>query len=1249
MIVDQKYPKKRLKINKILWYAVSMKNLFWPWWLPFILPIIVPLCSRAEVPQDEVFSQAILAEEVQEAYPNELAIGNVFSPQAASTHQNMTFLVEQETSNLIAFTTASAPSGWGTVAWNRSVTGQTGTGSALPAPSNDIMLLSDTRVAYRSAQSKRVKNIWIGAVEYSVNWLARNAKLGTTDVIYSTISPALPSAGGWKDVKFEFTDGTFDPATSSSKRNATLGKAGFLAFLDLEEFTPNQTNIYPSVREVIKAGANITVTPDEAGKTLTIATDVSSEDTRFISLDTTPTNLSSYAHGQVLRINTPAPGRWVEVGGADSGERHLFRMAGVADPKNANNWGFSSTGDVYGSLSTWDGGQPLAGSDLPITRLEFRDNGSADADATLLIKKSAVSYADAPANLYARFYQAGVNPVIVNSVQFARQADNAQHDYVTYLVPSSETGDSEGVWTSRQYVTGVGFFTAVPTQGDETTNAFNFHALKSVTEIDAPVTSLAASGVTVSTSTFDKNLNTRDDNVQKALEKIDDIATKTNDDQEILNQFTLNKVIENPSFQRSLSITGERTYYYIGVALIGKYLYRDFSSISSNQGSRINLETGAEEITPNLNISSYRYIVSWASNPDNDLLIMPITRQNNPRGSYNITFGYSDNANAASSSIPSIKNPIPNFSYQITSTSHPNNAFYRISGMYVTEDRIYLVVGNSTGNFNTLGDLKIVVWSYTKTPFQVTRLSNEDISLIPLRNTLSPCEGREINSDYVLYVNSTHVYVGSVCSSNKLYAFNKDTKARASASLDITLTGFPVGLQLRNSFSTFNRSIVVNVGGHRNTYESGFFSLWSTGRTATYGFPFIGSPLPGQPIVKSIDLDSKVRYGFDDADIDPAKDFKIAAEEETPGSKQNKNLAFVASGSTFTIPTPFPGVLRLTYNNLSTDADTYQRYTAFVDLEGGQPSHIPALLQIGSVNYSFSYLETESGQAVYKTPKVKTSERVTSASTVNSVNIQFEDGSWAGQSGASKALRTLDKSALQGLANAVTAVHSPPPSPTEGQRIEMLNNDTILDGAVITAAEASNTLYTGWEDGSVLTDHTELGSLESGKKDLTKWAGLVSFSNARAAGNEANKTMWVFPSGQKPTQIWINGASYTCGATVNANFCQVGSLDGSFIKPGRRYLVNALVGAVKLYPDVTLNQGSKYIWDDVRWIEDFNRESVDARIKALVPQGNRTDATKTGNYFQIDCGADGNAWSGTEAQRTALSTRLPNCPYFTHQ
>ena len=354
---------------------------------------------------------------------------------------------------------------------------------------------------------------------------------------------------------------------------------------------------------------------------------------------------------------------------------------------------------------------------------------------------------------------------------------------------------------------------------------------------------------------------------------------------------------------------------------------------------------------------------------------------------------------------------------------------------------------------------------------------------------------------------------------------------------------------------------------------------------------------------------------FDAPEVQSDKDFKIAVEEQRPGTRQDKNLSFVASGSTFTTTNPFPGILRITYNNLSTDTDTYQRYTIFVPLDGFEDSKAPHLLKIGSVNYSLSYLETETNQAVYRSSVVKSTERITSAGTISAMNVQALDNSWFGETGGGKFLKTITKHDLSTFTNAIQEVHTLPGSPHEGQVIELLNDLTVPGGAILTAQESSGTssasvningLFVGFETDARYDNGSAGGDLGSLDPTNSMFAGLVSFSNARASGTEANRTFFISDNGNTyaPTKVWINGIRYSVGSAVNRDYFPLTGLDGSFLKAGRKYYVNVeIANGDKLFADISYKAGTELIWDGIHWIKrlkGLSEEEVDNRITTKV-------------------------------------------------
>ena len=206
--------------------------------------------------------------------------------------------------------------------------------------------------------------------------------------------------------------------------------------------------------------------------------------TYFIGLDSLPADLTPYPHNAILRVQSQSVKKWYEITGANDNERHLFRIQGAVDPNNNLNWGYSSIGDIFGRILTWDG-SPLSVDDVPFFRLEIQRNAnpSTDADLIFLIKKSEVS--SPPSTLFIRWYQGplgSTNYVAEDGITVTKQADNPQHNYHTYLI--NESGDVTGLVNQLQYLYGFGIFTSDPGQNNDTRFAYNMHDAKVATEFN---------------------------------------------------------------------------------------------------------------------------------------------------------------------------------------------------------------------------------------------------------------------------------------------------------------------------------------------------------------------------------------------------------------------------------------------------------------------------------------------------------------------------------------------------------------------------------------------------------------------------------------------------------------------------------------------------------------------------------------------------------------------------------------------
>ena len=1137
-------------------------------------------------------------------------------------------------------------------------------------------------------------------------------------------------------------------------------------------------------------------------------------DGKVTALDTTPTDLSPYSHGQVLPVNTPTPGKWIEVTGADSGERHIFKLAGAADPSNANNWGYSSTGDIYGELRTWDGGQVV--TDSGIVRLELQDR-STDT-GVLLLSKSKVTYADAPSDIYVLFYQnntLGSSNYIIDNIRFRKQADNQAHDYTTYVVNSTDAGDVTAVLEDRQYLTGFGLFTAVNVpQTDYTSNAFNLHSAKAVMDFGAEPAVWARAGSVIPSvpAYFNDVVGSETYSVTQA-DRVDSLTVTGNisdrsaggmvfldsdtvlifggyNGSSYLNDFYKAEVSGNSVTVSSLSVTGSISRRNFNgmvsldsdtVLIFGGYngssYLNDFykAEVSGNS-----VTVSSLSVTGSISRRTINCMVSLDSDTAlivggydgsirlNDFYKAEVSGNSVTVSSLSVTGSLSD----CDSMVSLDSDTVLIFGSNIQSGQSLFKA--DISGNSVTITDL-----NKTGNFGvTFGEMVSLDSSAFLINFNNSRLFKADISdnnftvsrlaeldqQIPFVNSPKMVS---LDSDTVLifggytvddndddiYINDFHkvtvdatsertrgILLAEPSTPRRVDALPADADSKdgeniflnsdysVTSGVNITPQSF-AGTELDN---VTNPDAQAGIGarGWYNKQDAGFdfgeihpalpddFVVVSDSRvyvkddtqtnlaklllgtteyaltrvnqtttrlinqpgdtsqvfvdyyTITGGLPAgdwddlrfetttAGTFIPASATV------TKGQYTFLNADwgrsgfyaptAQPDKDFLFAVEEERAGTRQDASIAFVASGSTFTKSDPFPGVLRITYNNLSTDADTYQRYTVFVPLAGFEDSKAPSVLRVKGVQYSLSYFETDAGQAVYRTALVKSTERLSAAGTLTGMNVGFLDGSWAGQVGLTRVRRTVDKRTLQAVANAVTGVHSVPTNPHEGQRIEMLNDQTIQGGAVLTAQESSGStqagvsitgLFTGYEIDSRYDNGSAGGDLGSLDPINANFAGLVSFSNARASGSEANKTMFISANGNTyaPRSVWINGVKYAVGSAVNRDFFPLTGLDGSFLKPGKKYYVNVEnASGTKLFEDVVLKAGEVYLWTGIQWVKTLRglqESEVDARINAKIPQQFRQDADTSstgtnGKYIQPK-----GFWCGPENEYTALTKK----------
>ena len=343
-------------------------------------------------------------------------------------------------------------------------------------------------------------------------------------------------------------------------------------------------------------------------------------------------------------------------------------------------------------------------------------------------------------------------------------------------------------------------------------------------------------------------------------------------------------------------------------------------------------------------------------------------------------------------------------------------------------------------------------------------------------------------------------------------------------------------------------------------------------------------------------------------------DIRVPAQETVPGGKENFNATLTSSGSgasqywttTSGLPT---GISRLsfhpgTWGSTAPDQANRNRFLVTIPLAGFVDSEAPDLIEVGGSNYSLHYFETDAGMAVYRSSVIPAGADRISAEAAKSYNIRKLDGSWYGEVGESKVIRTLDKEQIAKIASQVIAVHEVPSNPSVGTTIRPISDITVKGGAVIKAGEPTGSLrgeFTGYFNSTLQTDGQTVGSINPADP---KFLGLGSYHTARGVAPAfQNKTVFARGASFTPAKVFINSVEYGVVNILAGDWYKLqlnsADVDGSLIVNGQEYFVNAETsGGVAIYPDQILLQGRLYVWTGIRWLAtEFGR--TDAEINAL--------------------------------------------------
>ena len=1298
--------------------------------------------NNVVISNSPVDKQCIAYNAADDNYTNQTIGGFDFTSAMADPHQQLLIPVEQSnhTANvLFDFTTGTCPDNWGTNCWSRETNAIVGSVTPNAIDSN-IVLLSETYIAYSASHTKRVCQIFIGSDTYQVGSVQHGLILGDrTEVQFSIISPNLPGTN-WQDAKFGFCDGTFNPSMEDAGIQRVANKATLLKYLNIERFEPNTTNIYPSVKQMLIAGDNIDISSSDANTRITIAGRAPPV-TSLTALNSRPTDLSTYSVNQVIPININ-DGEFDRVNQFTAFGHAVRLNTELTTSGNDSNLGASLVGsDKFGSITTVEGTN-LSISNSPVLEIDFKVESSVYT-IRVLLRKSDLESADLIRTpIYLAIYS-GVpsETTYVDSVPVAKQSDITEDGIVMQS------------------------YTATITQS-------RYNSIKAQHDIDAELyaefyesfTTYANRG-----SVFD----VLDEKELKDFNKAPPVNTPRRVSRLPADDISLDRdevyLTDDYTTASGVNITPET---FSGTEL-DSVQNPDVSSGIGSRGwyNRQDADFTLGNITPNL--PSDFVLIS-----DTRVYVKRNTQTNLSKLKLGST-EYSLVRVPQSAGVKVVNNPD-------LAPSEPDIDYYTITGGLPAGDWDDLSFENAPVVSQAGQDV-----TFTKHIEHFGNVTRYNVSL-SVNNANGP---QSISLNYYTpergspnppYTTANRFDLGCIRSLFPTTNSNYNIVALIIDGTELTFASSPLsqyGCFVTNDVT--NASLRVTDSDLTKRVNIKF----ANNRLAFPGTSTPGDTIPATSTYTKGDYqfrdDDWGKSGYDAPPVNTTRDFTIPVKENRQGTRQDKNLLMASSGSNYTIANPFPTIQRLTFNADSSETDLLNRYSANISLTGFVDDKAPAILKIGTNNYSFAYFETDSGFAVYRTPIItantsvngtnfvttgnsnvvnipitgalygrsrtnliernllvfqfcfspsncrtgrsgfsvnantysiidtdesrniykdisgtneisaivinnieyplittqperyetavipsdarptagdtlrvnikftdgtylypiiSSGDRISEETTINNVNIQNRAGVWLGQSGESSVIRTIDKATLTSITGGAIGIHVPPANPSDGTRIRMLSDYIIAGGAVMTASEATGTasgLYTGYlQDSSYTIGTGDLGSLVPPNANFN---GLLSYSGAHSNNQYANKTTFQ-DSGTNytPRYVFINGVRYALTNITANDYWSLNGLDGSFIKAGHRYFVNVEnTAGVKMYPNVTLEQGKIYFYDGLTWREEktgLDQTEVDARVNALT-----SDWAKKSNTDYVP--ATKICQEMTQAQYTALSPKVANQLY----
>ena len=431
----------------------------------------------------------------------------------------------------------------------------------------------------------------------------------------------------------------------------------------------------------------------------------------------------------------------------------------------------------------------------------------------------------------------------------------------------------------------------------------------------------------------------------------------------------------------------------------------------------------------------------------------------------------------------------------------------------------------------------------------------------------------------------------------------------------------------------------------RIEFADGTFYDFTTGQTAAGERPLFipAAPTfqPGPYVTDGTDIQED-EYNAPAAN--PSNRLKFQVEETVPGLPMDETLDFInlGDGSSIVVINPFDDIDRIVYNGNASDAGTFQRYTVRVVRSGSEYQQL-SKLKINGLTHSLSYFETDQEYAVYRTPVTQSAASRIRTGSVSNCNIQLANGEWLGHSGVLERRRTITKEDLAQALNDVPEVHAVPNSPSDGQRVQLLNSVTVPNPAQMVPRQGSTAggaNYVGYFKGT-----PDVGSLTPESDDITSiaahWGGSGTLNNKIVVTRSTTST-------KTPTYIEVRSRRYTLVAAgsgfphdwvISGAANQTEDFVRHFFTVGVDTPVNiGFSDGTSIAPDATFAAGDVIAYDATRmmWVLSSVKPRSDGEISTLALAQINTRITQLNLKTK---------WYGTQAEYDAITDKDEDTEY----